>query len=69
MTKRKIYLLIQSALCVLIALLLAVSAVRIFVETRNLRLRPAARMTSPIPLRSVQNTERLPGPLPSLFCA
>jgi len=32
MTKRKIYLLIQSALCVLIALLLAVSAVRIFVE-------------------------------------
>lgn len=63
MTKRKIYLLIQSALCVLIALLLAVSA------TRSLRLRPAARMTSPIPLRSVQNTERLPGPLPSLFCA
>ena len=32
MTTRKIYLLIQSALCVLIAVLLSVSAVRIFVD-------------------------------------
>ena len=56
MTKRKIFLIVQSALCVLIAVLLAVSAVRIFLEG-------SAYQAAGHPSEWIYTREKVAGPL------